>query len=308
MGRYIIRRTVTGALAILFLITATFILVRLMPGSPFDTGNVSEQVLETVKSEYGLDQPMHVQYITYMKNFFHGEFGMSMKKQGVSVGSVIASCLPITTGLGILAFVMALMGGMLLGITQVMTGNRWVRSAVSLYQSIGMGIPNYVFGLLLLLVFGVSFRWLPVSGADGISNYILPAITLAIYPSCVISHMVCTAVEKELTKSYVRFLRAEGFSEKMILIRHIGKRVFSRILVYLGQLLGYLLTGSFVVENLYTIPGLGREFVNSISNRDYTLILGLTVFMGTVLIVIQIMLDVLQMALEPKMRVEVENV
>lgn len=304
MTAYILKRIVTGMVSLWFLITAVFFLVHLMPGNPYDTGNVSEQVLETIEKEYGLDQPPMVQYQMYIQSLLTGDLGMSMKKPGVSVSDILKECAPVSFRLGIAAFVAAFAAGTFLGTAQILTGNRRIRSALRLIQAIGMGVPNYVMGILLMLLFGIHLRLLPVSGITGLSNYILPAATLAIYPACVISRMLSTAAESERRKSYVRFLRIQGNTEREIFLRHLSRPVFSKMLVSLGDILGALLTGSFVAENIFTIPGLGREFVNAISNRDYTVVTGLTVFMGTVLILIQILLDVLQLCLEPETRMD----
>lgn len=302
MCRYIGKRLMTGVFALLFLTAVTFFLVHLMPGNPFETGNVSGEILAALEAEYGLDQPLHIQYIRYMSSFFQGDLGMSMKKQGVSVNEILMQCIPVSMRLGGAAFLLAAAGGILMGIAQIMTGKRWLRKLLTWIQGIGLGVPNFVLGLLLMLYFGTVLKWLPVSGIKSAAHYILPAVSLAVSPACTISRLISSAGEKEKKKSYVRFLRAQGIPEGKILTAHMARPIFSQILVCLGQILAALLTGSFVVENIFTIPGLGREFVNSISNRDYTAVMGLTVFMGTVLIVIQILLDILQIFLEPKLR------
>lgn len=286
----------------MFLVTITFFLVRLMPGNPFDTGNVSEQVLETIEEEYGLNQPLHVQYAVYMNNLLHGDLGMSMKKPGVSVNEILAQGAGISGKMGVLAFAAALLSGTVLGAVQATTQRTWVKRGILLWQSAGMGIPNFVVALLLLFVFAVTLGWLPSAGITEPENYVLPVAALAVYPSCVISKIICTAAETEKRSGYVKFLRAQGMTRGRIFAGHLLRPVFSQIIVSLGQMLVSLITGSFVVESIFTIPGLGREFVNSISNRDYTVVTGLTVFMGAVMITVQIVLDVAQLFLEPRLK------
>lgn len=307
MAKYVGKRLATGMIALLFLTFITFIMAHKMPGNPFDTGNVSDQVLRTIEEEYGLGEPLLVQFKVYLLNLIHGDFGMSIKKPGVSVNSIIARSLPVTAKVGLQAFLVSLVFGIFLGVWQVLTRSRMVKRAILLIQSVGIGVPNFVYALLFMLVFGVWLKWLPIAGITTPSNYVLPVAALAVYPACVISRMVYSAVQKEHTQEYVTFLEAKGLKESKIMLSHMWRPVFAQILVYLGQLLVYLVTGCFVVESIFTIPGLGREFVTSINNRDYTVIMGLTVFVGAVVIFTQLILDVLQMYLDPRIRFEVEQ-
>lgn len=293
--------------ALLFLTFLTFVMAHKMPGNPFDTGNVSDQVLEIMEEEYGMNEPLGVQYAVYMKNLLHGDFGMSIKKPGVTVNSIIARCLPVTVGLGVIAFVVSLIVGTLLGIWQILTRSSVIRGCLQVIQGLGIGIPNFVYALLFMLFFGVYLKWFPIAGVATASNYVLPVAALSVYPVCVISRMVCSIVQKESGQEYTTFLEAKGLKKSKILLKHMWRPILAQILVYLGQLLIYLVTGCFVVESIFTIPGLGREFVASINNRDYTVIMGLTMFVGVVVIVTQIVLDVIQMYLDPRIRFGTEQ-
>lgn len=307
MIKYVGKRLVTGAIALLFLTFITFIMAHKMPGNPFDTGNVSDQVLQTIEKEYGLDEPLLVQFKMCLQNLMRGDFGMSIKKPGVSVNLIIARSFPVTVKVGLLAFLASLVFGMCLGVWQVLTRSQMMKRIILLIQSVGIGVPNFVYALLFMLVFGVWLKWFPIAGITTPSNYVLPVAALAVYPSCVISYMVYSAVQKEYAQEYVRFLEAKGLKETTIMLKHIWRPVFAQILAYLGQLLVYLVTGCFVVESIFTIPGLGREFVTAINNRDYTVIMGLTIFVGMVVIFVQLILDLLQMYLNPRIRFELER-
>lgn len=307
MARYIIKRFITGIIALLFLTFLTFAMAHQMPGNPFDTGNIPDSVLERIKEDYGLNEPLAVQYTAYMKNLIRGNMGMSMKKPGVTVNAIIARSFPVTMRLGIQTFLVSLVLGTLLGISQIMTRSLSVNRMIRVIQSVGIGIPNFVYALLFMLIFGVQLNWFPIAGISTAANYVLPTAALCVYPICVISRMVCSIVQKEFTQEYVTFLKAKGMGKAMITVKHMWRPMLSRLLVYLGQLLVYLVTGCFAVESIFTIPGLGREFVTSIGNRDYTVIMGLTVFMGVVVIVTQIILDVMQMYLDPRIRFGMEQ-
>lgn len=302
MVSYLIKRLITGIISLFFLITITFILVHHMPGSPFETGNVSEQIMQAMQEEYGMDESLSTQYVKYLRNLLQGDLGVSMKKRGVAVNDLIGKGLSVTLKLGGLAFLASVVLGSLMGIWQLMSGHTAVRKLLMTLQGLGIGVPNFVIALLLMLFFGVFLGWFPVAGIACASNYVLPVAALATYPACVTARLVYSTARKEEMQAYVRFLEAKGLERPEILFRHIWRPVLVQMLACLGQILVSLLTGCFVVESVFTIPGLGREFVNAINNRDYTVVMGLTVFVGAVVIVTQIVLDAVQMYLDPRIR------
>ena len=273
-----------------------------MPGSPFQTGNVSGEVLEQMEQEYGLDQPVSVQYVTYMRNLLHGDLGISYMNPGESVTEVIARALPATLSLGILAVIVSLVAGTLLGMLQAFSQKRWVRTTILFGTIFGAGIPNFVIALLLALVFGVQWKLLPVVGLDSWTSYLLPVLSLAAYPTAVVTRLMCHACRQELQKEYVVLAKVKGLSMRRIAWTHVWKNAWIPVLNYAGPAAAFLLTGSFVVESIFTIPGLGREFVNSIANRDYTLIMGLTIFMGVVVIGVNLAVDLLCAWMDPRIR------
>lgn len=273
-----------------------------MPGSPFQTGNVSGEVLEQMEQEYGFDQPVSAQYVTYMRNLLHGDLGISYMNPGESVTEVIARALPTTLSLGILAVIVSLVAGTLLGMLQAFSQKRWVRITILFGTIFGAGIPNFVIALLLALVFGVQWKLLPVVGLDSWTSYLLPVLSLAAYPTAVVTRLMCHACRQELQKEYVVLAKVKGLSMRRIAWTHVWKNAWIPVLNYAGPAAAFLLTGSFVVESIFTIPGLGREFVNSIANRDYTLIMGLTIFMGVVVIGVNLAVDLLCAWMDPRIR------
>nr|WP_246597393.1 ABC transporter permease [Faecalicatena faecalis] len=232
----------------------------------------------------------------------HGDLGISFKKPGVRVSEVITRAWPATAALGALAIVLAAVVGTLLGIWQASTKKRLVKGGIFFSTMLGTGIPNFVIALLLMLFFGVKLKLLPIAGLTGAENYILPVVSLAVYPAAVITRLMRNTFQEEMNRDYVVLAKAKGLSWRRTAVTHILKNAWIPVLNYIGPAAAFLMTGSFVVESVFTIPGLGREFVNSIENRDYTLILGLTIFMGVTVIGINLLTDLLCAWLDPRVR------
>lgn len=302
MARYTCRRILTGILSLFVLITVTFFLVRIIPGSPFQRGGVSESVVEAIEQEYGLNEPLFTQYISYIGGVLHGDLGISYQDPAVRVTEVIARAWPVTASVGAAALIVSLILGTGLGILSAVSGRRSVKQAISAGGMIAAGIPGFAAAILLMLVFSVKLKLLPASGLLSPVHYILPVAALSLYPAAMVSRLVSSTLETELTKDYVLFARAKGLGRRRVIFTHALKNAYLPVINYIGPASASLLTGSFVVESIFTIPGLGREFVGSITNRDYTLILGLTVFMGAVVILVNLITDLLCAWLDPKTR------
>ncbi len=302
MARYTCRRILTGILSLFVLITVTFFLVRIIPGSPFQRGGVSESVVEAIKQEYGLNEPLFTQYLSYIGGVLHGDLGISYQDPAVRVTEVIARAWPVTASVGAAALIVSLILGTGLGILSAVSGRRSVKQVISAGGMIAAGIPGFAAAILLMLVFSVKLKLLPASGLLSPVHYILPVAALSLYPAAMVSRLVSSTLETELTKDYVLFARAKGLGRRQVIFTHALKNAYLPVINYIGPASASLLTGSFVVESIFTIPGLGREFVGSITNRDYTLILGLTVFMGAVVILVNLITDLLCAWLDPKTR------
>lgn len=302
MVRYTGKRILTGMFSLLILVAVTFYLVRLIPGSPFQTGNVSEKVVRAMEEQYGLNEPIYMQYATYMKNLLRGDFGISYQEPGTRVTEIIGRAWPFTFSLGIAALIFAFLAGTVLGIIHTVSGNRVIKALISGFGILSAGIPSFVTAILLLLVLSLKLKWLPASGLFTPFHYILPVTALALYPASVTERLTENALSAELNQDYVLYAKAKGLGINRVILTHALKNAMIPVINYIGPASAFLLTGSFAVESIFTIPGLGREFVFSIANRDYTLILGLTVFMGTVVIVVNLVTDLICAWLNPQIR------
>lgn len=302
MAGYTIRRILTGVLSVLILVSATFFLVRLMPGSPFQSGNVSKQVVEAVEEEYGLHEPLLSQYLSYMKHLLCGDLGISYQDPGTTVTQIIARAWPLTASLGVCALLAAVAAGTGLGILQAMLSGRTAGRVLETAGAVVTGIPGFASAILLLYLFSVKLKWFPSSGLYTPAHYVLPVLSLALYPAAVTARMTGSALKAEMEKDYVLFAEGKGLGKNRVMLTHALRNAWLPVLGYIGPAAAYLLTGSFVTESIFTIPGLGREFVLSVTNRDYTMILGLTVFMGTTVILVNLAADLAAAWIDPRVR------
>jgi oligopeptide transport system permease protein len=286
------------------LITVTFFLARLMPGNPFETDNLSRAVLDRLMSEYKLDRPLGEQYTSFLSSIVRGDLGVSFKKPGLTVNSLVARSGRYTMSLGLIAFAVALLLGISLGIWQAVTKSGVVRGAILTASTLGVSVPNYVFALLLMMLFGVKLKLLPVLGLDTPAHYILPVATLSAYPIAVMSRLVKNSFGEALSQEYVILARAKGLSVLKIRLRHVLKNAVLPVITTSGPTIAFLLTGSFVVENIFSVPGIGKEFVNAISNRDYTLIMGLSIFVGMLIILANLLSDIVNCLVDPRLRLD----
>ena len=258
MARYTCRRILTGLLSLFVLITVTFFLVRIIPGSPFQRGGVSEAVVEAIEQEYGLNEPLFTQYISYIGGVLHGDLGISYQDPAVRVTEVIARAWPVTASVGAAALLVSLILGTGLGILSAVSGRRSVKQVISAGGMIAAGIPGFAAAILLMLVFSVKLKLLPASGLLSPVHYILPVAALSLYPAAMVSRLVSSTLETELTKDYVLFARAKGLGRRQVIFTHALKNAYLPVINYIGPASASLLTGSFVVESIFTIPGLGR--------------------------------------------------
>lgn len=304
MAKYITKRLLMGLVSLFALITVTFFLTRLMPGNPFDISNVNQAVQDRIMSYYGLDQPVYVQFGMYLKNLSHGDLGISYKKVGTTVNQLIMHEAPYTIQIGLIAFIIALILGTVLGIAMAVTRKEGVRGSLMFLTVLGISIPNYVLALLLMLVCGVMLKWFPVVGLGSWKHYILPVTAMTVYPLAQISKLVKSSYSEAMHQDYVIMAKAKGISKTRISFVHILKNAMIPVITISGPMVAFLLTGSFVVENIFTIPGIGREFVNSVSNRDYTVIMGLTIFLGIILVLCNLISDMICALVDPRIKLE----
>ncbi len=300
MIKYIFKRIGIGIASLLLLITVTFFLTRMMPGSPFQSGAVSDQVVEALEQEYGLGRPVLVQYFSYIGNLLQGNAGMSYQRPGISVASIITRAWPVSFAIGFPAVIIALIAGTVLGVMQATTTKPVVSGTIFAWTIMGMAIPNFVIALILMLLLGQVLKWFPVPELAAAARRILPVPALCAGPAAVVTRLVRNGFAAEMDKEYVMFAKAKGLNCRQIGQKHVLPNIWAPVLSYIGPVSAALITGSFAVENVFNIPGLGREFVLAVSSRDYTMIMGLTIFMGAVVIILTLITDILLIITSPQ--------
>lgn len=304
MLKYIAKRLAVGAVTLFLLATITFFLMHVIPGSPFagDTVKLPAKVVEKLYEKYGLDKPVTEQYVIYMKNLLHGDFGVSIYRKGKSIAKIIANGLPYTMRLGAVSFCFALAVGIFMGTVAAFTKKKWLSNFVVFLATIGVSMPGFLLSVLLLLLFGVVLQWLPFVGLGSPLHYILPAAGMAFYPISMIARLVRSSLREVMKQDYMVLAKSKGTPEKLVIWRHGLKNAMLPVITYAGPLIATMLTGSFVIESLYSIPGIGAEFVTSITNRDYTMIMALTILYGAFIIFANIVTDILNAMFDPRIK------
>ena len=301
MVRYIIKRLFIGVVTIWALITITFFLIRIMPGSPFEADNLSQSAIEQLESTYGLDEPMWKQYILYMENLMHGDLGISYKKN-VSVNPLIARGFPYTLSIGLLSIAVSAVIGILMGIWMATSKRLAVKNTLLGIATLGVSIPGFVTAILLMMIFGVWWPVLPIVGLGSPANYILPVAAQSFGQIASIARLTKSTYSEAIQMDYVTMARAKGLSNLYITARHVLKNALIPVVTYFGPAIAFLITGSFVVESIFSIPGIGREFTNAITNRDYTVVLGFSVFIGVIITVANLAVDIICSLIDPRIK------
>lgn len=306
MSKYILKRLLFGLVTLFALAAITFFLMHMIPGSPFagETSHVSAAVREKLIEHYGLDKSTGEQFVIYLQNALHGDFGTSLNRKGMLVSDIIAQGLPATASLGACAFCLAIFIGIALGTVAAFSKQRWISSAVTFFATIGVSVPGFLFALFLMVIFGVLLDWFPLVGLDTWKHYIMPSIALALGPMANICRLTRSSLQEQLKQDYMILARSKGTSQLKVILRHALKNAMIPIVTSAGPLLATLLTGSFVVESLFSIPGIGAEFVNSVSSRDYTLIMALTIMYGAMIIIATILTDIISALIDPRVRLK----
>ena len=308
MIRFIIRRLL-GIIPVLFVVvTLVFFMVRLAPGGPFDTEkSVPQEVRENLEAYYHLDLPLPRQYLMYLGRVLHGDLGPSFKNSNFSVNELIGLGFPVSLELGLYALVIALVIGLGSGISASLKPNT-ARDYVPMSLAMaGICIPNFVLGPLLVLVFALWLGWLPAAGWDGPLHKILPALTLGAAYAAYVARLTRGSMLEVLSQDFIRTARAKGLSEARVVLRHALRGGIQPVVSFLGPATAGLLSGSFVIETIFQIPGLGRFFVQAAFNRDYTMILGTVLFYASLILVFNLAVDVIEAFLDPRIREEHRN-
>ena len=309
MLKFLLSRIAQAVPVLLVVVTATFFIVHAAPGGPFSADKaVPPEVIEALEAQYKLDQPVWRQYISYLGDILSGDFGPSFKYPGRSVNELIMAGIPITAELAFYAMLVALGIGILSGVGAAMRPNTLQDYAPMTLAMIGICMPSFLLGPLLVLVFGIELEMVPVSGWGDIpGDKILPSITLGTGYAAYIARLSRGGMLEILSQDFIRTARAKGLSESTVIIKHALKGGLIPVIAFLGPAFAVLLAGSFVVETIFQIPGIGRFYVQAAFNRDYTLILGMTIFLSTLIIIFNLISDLISIWLNPKLRDEISN-
>ncbi|MFK7828296.1 MAG: ABC transporter permease [Congregibacter sp.] len=304
MGRFIALRLLQAIPVILTVITVTFFLVRAAPGGPFDSEKaVMPEVKAALEAQYRLDLPLFQQYTKYLGDLALGDLGPSFKYPGRSVNELIAAGLPVTAELGLYALLIATLVGGLAGVIASLKPNTAQDYLPMSLAMIGICMPTFLLGPVLVLIFGIELEWLPVSGWGDIpGDKVLPSITLGAAYAAYIARLSRAGMLEVLSQDYIRTARAKGLPEWQVVVKHALRGGLLPVVAFLGPAFAGLLAGSFVVETIFQIPGLGRFYVQAAFNRDYTMILGTTVFLSTLIVFFNLLSDILAAWLNPRLR------
>ena len=304
MLRFIASRLLQAIPVLLVVISVTFLLIHSAPGGPFsDEKAVPPEVARALEAQYNLDQPLWQQYVSYLSDVVRGDFGPSFKYSGRTVNELIAAGLPVTAELALYAMLVALFIGISAGVFAAIRPNTLQDYIPMSAAMLGICMPSFLLGPVLILVFGIQLEWLPISGWGDIpGDKILPAITLGTGYAAYIARLSRGGMLEVLSQDYIRTARAKGLSERLIIFKHALRGGLIPVIAFLGPAFAGLLGGSFVVETIFQIPGLGRFYVTSAFNRDYTMILGMTIFFAGLIIVFNLLSDLLALWLNPKLR------
>lgn len=305
MIKYIAKRIVLAVVTIWAVATITFFLMNMVPGGPFLSEKaISPQATAALEAKYGLDKPLYQQYFTYITDAMRGDFGDSLKQRGRTVMSIILMKFPVSARVGGISVLTALLIGIPLGCIAALKRGKFLDSLISVIATCGIAVPSFVICTVLLYTLGVKLQWFPTMGLATWKHYVMPVIALAFYPTAYIMRLMRSAMLDVLGQDYMRTARAKGLSGAKILFKHALRNALLPVITYVGPMLAYTITGSFVVEKIFTIPGLGGEFIGAINGRDYTLIMGTTIFLATLIVIMNVLVDIVYKLVDPRIKLK----
>lgn len=303
MTLYILKRFISMIVTLFVIITLTFFLMHAVPGGPFASEKqLPPEVEQALLAKYHLDDPLWKQYVDYLGGILRFDFGPSFKYKGLTVNELIVKGFPISGKIGLLSIFAILAAGIPLGIIAALRQNRWEDTAVRFLATLGITIPSFVLATILLYIFSLKLNVLPSFGLDSWKGYILPVVALSGYSISFVARLTRSSLLEVFRQDYMIMARAKGLSETKILFKHGLKNALIPIVTVLGPLIAGLLTGSFVIEKIFALPGMGGHFVNGISNRDYTVIMGITVFYAAFLLIMIFIVDLIYGLLDPRIK------
>ena len=303
-SRYIVKRILLALVSLFAIITITYFLMNLMPGDPFMSEKASEENRAILIAKYGLDQPVYVQYGKYLENLLHGDMGTSyVLQKGRAVKDIIFESFQVSMGLGVRALLLAIVCGIILGCIAGLGKDKLPDAIIRVFSSIGISMPGYVIASGLMIFLAVNLKVLPVN-YNKPGGWVMPMLTLAIYPTSYLTRLTRASILEVMNQDYLRTERAKGMSEFVVVFIHALKNSLIPVITYLGPLTASILTGGFVAESVFSVPGLGRYFVSSISSRDYTMIMGVTIFYSALIVFMNLICDILYKIVDPRIQLD----
>lgn len=305
MKSYYVKRFFSMLVTLWVIITITFFLMHFTPGSPFnDERTTNDAIQKNLEEQYHLDKPLIVQYGMYLKQIATFDFGISIKKSSQTVNEMIGRGFPVSFELGMVSLIVAVISGITLGVIASLKHNGVIDYAAMTIAVIGISIPNFVLATMLIQQFAVNWRILPTATWSSWKHMILPTIALATGPTAIIARLTRTSMLEVLTQDYIKAAKAKGLSPFKIIVKHALRNALLPVVTLLGALAASILTGTFVIEKIFAIPGMGKYFVDSINNRDYPVIMGTTIFYSTILIIMLFLVDLAYGILDPRIKLQ----
>lgn len=307
MLRYTVERLIWLIPTLLAMALVTFLVMHATPGSPLDpaapnANSLPPELQKNLEEKYGLDKPLYIQFLTFVKNAVHLDFGLSYSYKTRTVAEIIGGTFGVSLKLGTMAFIFAVVCGIGLGVLAAMHQNSWIDYLCVFIATLGVSLPNFVIAILFIVVFSITLRWLPVSGFDTPRHWILPTLTLGLGQMAIIARYTRSSMLEVVRSDYIRTARAKGLGERMVVTRHILKNALIPVVTLLGPIFAAIGTGSFFVESIYSIPGIGKFFVTSMSARDYNMIMGVILLYGVFLGIMNLLVDLMYGLLDPRIR------
>ena len=289
-----------AVLTIFLVIAITFFVMHAIPASPFSSEKAkSDETIAALEAKYGFDKPVPVQFVNYLKNILRGDFGLSTKWIGSTVIELIMGGFGYSARLGLSAAAMAIVSGVILGALAGLKRGKWLDKVIQVVTTALVSMPSFVIATLLLIVFCLKLEWAPTMATQK-GGMILPAVSLALYPMAYITRLERSAMLDVLGQDYIRTARAKGLRNNKVIFKHALKNSMGPVITYAGPMMAYILTGSMVVENIFSVPGLGRLFVNSMLRTDYMMIMGVTIFLALIMVLMNFIADVLYKVMDPR--------
>ena len=305
MTGYIVKRIAVSILTLLLIMCITFLLMNAVPGSPFLTEKSTPEMIARANAKYGLDKPLYVQLFNYIKNYLRGDLGTSLKMQeGTNVGDIIfhQGKFELSLKLGVYALVLAVVIGIPLGCIAAYNRGKWIDGFLRVLTTVGVAVPTFVLATLLLVTFAVKLQWLPTlsSSLTSFKSYIMPVISLSFYYTCYVAKLTRTSMLDAINQDYIRTARAKGVTTRSLIIKHALRNSLIPVITYLGPVMAGIITGSFVVESTFSIPGLGKYYVQSVLTRDYPVIMATTVVLSALVIFMNLVVDIAYKIVDPR--------